>query len=123
MTVRGAGVGALAFGRPPIEPGQIGLGPRFIQENQLGRVPARLLLPPAPTRAGDVGPVLLAGVECLFLYVSPIFLRTTLIACKEHFSPVANRSSFRVRSFLRASKPRNWPRWAASMVGLRPEKR
>lgn len=93
MTVRGAGVDALAFECPSTEPGQVGLGPRFIQENQLGRVPARLLFAPAPTCPNDVGPVLLAGAERLFLYVSPIFAKTTLIACKEHSSPVAVRSS------------------------------
>jgi hypothetical protein len=84
---------AIALGRAPAKPGQVGLGSRFIQEYQLGRVPTRLLFAPAPACPDDVGTVLLAGAECLFLYVSPIFAKTTLIACKEHFSPVAARSS------------------------------
>ena len=97
---------AFPLGRTAAETGEIGLGARFIQKDQLGRIKARLLFAPAPTRPGDVGTVLLAGAECLFLYVSPIFPNTTLIACKEHLSPVACRSSFKVRSFFFASKTR-----------------
>ncbi len=93
MALRGAGVDALAFECPSAEPGQVGLGPRFIQENQLGRVPTRLLFAPALTCPDNVWTVLLAGAERLFLYVSPIFAKTTLIACKEQWSPVAARSS------------------------------
>ena len=93
MAVRGAGVDALALGRTPAEPRQVGFGSRFVQEDQLGRVPARLLFAPAPACPDDVGTGLLAGAECLFLYVSPIFAKTTLIACNEHLSPVAARSS------------------------------
>ena len=97
---------AFAFGRPPAEAGQVGLGPRFIQKDQLGRVKARLPLAPAAPRPGDVRTVLLAGTEGLFLYVSPIFPNTTLMACKEHPSPIAARSSFNVRSLFLASKAR-----------------
>ena len=98
---------AFAFERPPAEASQVGLGPRFIQKDQLGRVPTGLPFPPEPTRPRHVGAVLLAGMKCLFLYVRPIFPKTTLIACKEHFSSVAARNSFRVRSFFRASKARS----------------
>ncbi len=121
MAVRGAGVNALTPGRSSAEPSQVGLGSRLVQKNQLGRVPARLLFAPAPACPEDVGTVLLTGAERLFLYVSPIFAKTTLIACKEQLSPVAARSSRSVKSFFLLSKLRNWLRWLATMVGLRPE--
>ena len=63
---------SLALERTPAEAGQVGLGARFIQKDQLSRVKARLPLAPETTRPRDVGTVLLAGAECLFLYVSPI---------------------------------------------------
>jgi len=121
--MRGAAVSALALERAPTKAGEVGFGPRFVQKNQLGRVETRLLLAPKPPRPGDVGAVLLAGAECLFLYVRPIFPKTTLIACKEHFSPAATRISLRVRSFFLASKARSCLRWVATIMGLRPEKR
>jgi hypothetical protein len=77
MTGRGAGVDALALGRTTVETGQVGFSARFIQKDQLGRVQARLMLAPKPARPRDVWPVLLAGTESLFLYVSPIFPNTT----------------------------------------------
>ena len=88
MAVRHAGVDPLPFGSTSPQAGQIGLGPRFIQEDQLGRVERRLV--PAPESAGpeNIRPLLFAGVECLFLYVSPILANTTLIACREQSSPV-----------------------------------
>ena len=121
--MRCAGVDALAFKRTAIEASEVGFGTRFVQKDQLGRVKASLPLAPEPARPGNIGPVLLAGAECLFLYVRPIFPNTTLIACKEHFSPAAPRSSFRVRSFFLASRARSWLRWVATIIGLRPEKR
>jgi hypothetical protein len=66
----------LASLRPPTQPGQIGLGTGFIQKNQPGRVERRLLAAPVPARPENVGPVLFAGPERLFLYVSPIFSST-----------------------------------------------
>ncbi len=80
MAVWGAGMDSFALGRTTAEASEIGFGPRFIQENQLGRVQAGLPLPPETTGPRNVGAVLLAGAECLFLYVSPIFPRTTWIA-------------------------------------------
>lgn len=55
---------------PPAQTGHVGLGPAFVDEDESRRVePA---LEPAPLLAGlqDVGAVLLAGTERLFLYVS-----------------------------------------------------
>ena len=101
-----AGMDSLALERPSAQAGLVGLGPRFIQKDQLGRVEARLPLAPAAARPGDVGAILLADTECLFLYVNPSFPNTTLMACKEHLSPVACRNSFKVRSFFLASNER-----------------
>ena len=67
----------LALERASAQPGEIGLGSRFVQKDQFGRVEARLPLAPEPAGPADVGAVLLAGAERLFLYVSPIFPRTT----------------------------------------------
>ena len=97
---------SLPLERPTTETGQVGLRARFIQKDQLGRVEARLALPPAATCPRDVRAVLFTGTECLFLYVNPSFPKTTLMACKEHFRPVAFRNSFRVRSFFLASNER-----------------
>lgn len=47
--------------------GQIGLGTRFIQKDQLCRVEARLLAVPGTVGFGDVRTVLLTGAESLFL--------------------------------------------------------
>lgn len=98
----------LALEGTSAQTGQVGLGARFIQKDQPGRIEARLPLAPEPARPRDVWTVLFAGAECLFLYVSPIFPNTTLIACKEHFSPVAARNSLKVRSLFLASKARIW---------------
>jgi len=77
MTMRGLGMDSLALGCATAQASEVGFGPRFIQKNQLGRIEARLPPAPEPTGPGDVGAVLLAGAECLFLYVKPIFPRTT----------------------------------------------
>jgi hypothetical protein len=120
MTLRGLGRDSLALGRTTAQTSEVGFGPRFIQKNQLGRIEARL--PPAPETAGsgDVGAVLLAGAECLFLYVNPILPKTTWIAWKEHCKPKASRSPIKGRSFFLANNERIWLRWAARIIGLRP---
>jgi len=73
MTVGSAGMDPRSFGSPAAEPGQVGLGTRLVQKDQPGRVKTGLLAPPEVARPGDVGTILLAGAECLFLYVSPNF--------------------------------------------------
>ena len=70
------GVDTLAFGGTATLTGQIGLGPRFIQKDQFGRVEAGLLPAPSPPRPRNVRTVLFAGPERLFLYVSPILAKT-----------------------------------------------
>ena len=102
--------------------GQVGFRTRFIQKDQLGRVKARLPLAPEAARPRDVGTVLFAGAECLFLYVRPIFPNATLMACKEHCRPVASRNSLKVRSFFLASNDCIRLRWLATIIGLRPAK-
>ena len=62
-----------SFGSPAAQAGQVGLGTRFVQKDQTGRVKTCLPAPPEPARPGDVWTVLRTGAECLFLYVSPNF--------------------------------------------------
>jgi hypothetical protein len=76
MALRTCGVNPLTPQRAPVPAGHIGFGPRFIQENQLGGVQATLPTPPGPARPRNIRAVLLAGAECLFLYVSPMFSKT-----------------------------------------------
>jgi len=76
VPVRSAAMDALAASSPPAQPGHIGLGAGLIQKDQPRRVERPLPSPPAPPRPDNVGPVLFAGAERLFLYVSPIFSST-----------------------------------------------
>jgi len=75
MTVRGAGMNALAPAGASAQPGQVGFRPRFVEEDQPGWVEAGLLPPPRAPGARNVGPGLFTGVERLFLYVSSSFAR------------------------------------------------
>ena len=56
--------------RPPPQAGHVGLGTAFVDEDETRRIQSAL--EPAPLLAGlqDIGAVLLAGAERLFLYVS-----------------------------------------------------
>jgi len=60
----------------PPQPCHVGLGRRLVQEHQPGGIYAALPAPPERTRFGDIGAILLAGMESLFLYVSPMSSRT-----------------------------------------------
>jgi hypothetical protein len=64
--VRHLGNQTAAAGTAPVPPGHVGLGPGLVDEDQASRVkPALMLLPPgAPS--GDVGAILLAGVQAFF---------------------------------------------------------
>ena len=73
MAVGATGMDALSARGTPAQPGQVGLGARFVQKDQPGRIEAELAPPPSPARPRDVRTVSLAGSQRLFLYVSPIF--------------------------------------------------
>jgi len=73
MTMGAGGMHPLTSLAATPQPGQVGLGPRFVEEDEPPGIEARLAPPPRPPRPGDVRAVLLAGAKCLFLYVSPIF--------------------------------------------------
>lgn len=67
---------ALPTPRPATQSRHVRFRPRFIKEDELGRIKAGLLPPPRPPGFADVGAVLFAGAECLFLYVSPSLAST-----------------------------------------------
>jgi len=69
--VRTAHHEALAARGPPAQAGHVRLGRRFIDEDEPGGRDLALPGLPLPPRFGDIGSVLLGGVERLFLYVSP----------------------------------------------------
>src|SRR5579862_1642176 len=71
-----AGVNPLPTGGASAQPTQVGLGSRFIQEDQFGRVEPRLLASPRAARSRNIWAVLFAGAERLFLYVSPSLAKT-----------------------------------------------
>ena len=71
MTMRGLVVDPLAARRPAPQTRHVGLGARFIQEYQPIHVPVGTLRRPRRAGRRNVGAVLFAGAECLFLYVSP----------------------------------------------------
>jgi hypothetical protein len=60
-------VDALAALGPPPQTRQVGLGPGFIEKDQSCRVEARLPPPPAPAGSCEIGAILFAGAERLFL--------------------------------------------------------
>jgi len=62
--------------RAAAQPRQVRFRPGFVEEDQPGRIAAGLLAAPRPAGPRDVGAGLLAGVQCLFLYVSSSFCRT-----------------------------------------------
>jgi hypothetical protein len=86
------------FGRPAAQPRHVRLGRRLVEEDQPGRIDPALAASPAPARFGNIGPVLLGRMECLFLYVSPILARTQWIAATVYASPSRCLISSSVRS-------------------------
>ena len=85
--------------------GQVGLRTRLVNEDESGGIPSELSPTPRSARPRDVRAVLFGGAESFF-YVSPIFPRTTWMACSEQSSSSAWRSSLRVRSGFRPSRAR-----------------
>jgi hypothetical protein len=56
LAARGAAMGA----------GHVGLGPCLVDEDQAGGIDAALMATPARAAVGDVGPMLLGGVQAFF---------------------------------------------------------
>jgi hypothetical protein len=71
-----AGVDTLAALGTATATGHIGFRARFVEEDQPRRIKTGLLTPPGTPRPPDVGAVLFASPERLFLYVSPSRIRT-----------------------------------------------
>jgi hypothetical protein len=64
--VRHLGNQAGAASAASVAAGHIGLGPGLIDEDQAPRIKPALILLPSSAAAGDVGPVLLAGMQAFF---------------------------------------------------------
>ena len=73
VAIRALGMEALASRGAAPQPGHVRFGPRLVEEDEFRRVEALLPPPPEAALAGDVGTVLFASPERLFLKVSPIF--------------------------------------------------
>ena len=79
--VRHLGDQADAASAAPVAAGHVGLGPGLVDEHQASGVkPALMRFPPDPA-AGNVGAILLAGVQRFFLNVIPSCLK------KRHTAP------------------------------------
>ena len=66
---------ATALGATTAQAGHVRFGRRFVEEDQARGIEARLQAFPEAPLFGDIGAVLLAGVERLFLYASPMRMR------------------------------------------------
>jgi hypothetical protein len=55
-----------ASGAAAMGPRHVGLGPGLVDEDQAGRIKPSLILLPLRAPPGDVGPILLAGVQAFF---------------------------------------------------------
>lgn len=64
--MRHAGHQALPTQGTAMGTGHVGLGPGLVDEDQAGRVDAALMAAPAFALGGDVGPMLLGGVQAFF---------------------------------------------------------
>lgn len=69
MTARSGGMYPAAALRPPSQAGHVGLGSAFVDKDETRRVQSALEPAPLLTGLQDLGAVLLAGTERLFLYV------------------------------------------------------
>src|SRR5262245_61473075 len=107
VTVRQRPCGTLAGAArtAPVAAGHVGLGPSFVEEHQAPRVkPALMHLPPRPP-SGDVGAILLAGVQAFF-----------------KTDPLAGEKAPH-RAVAAAAHPSAWPphcRWCASAATISP---
>lgn len=66
VAVRNAGHQALAKGGAAMGSGHVGLGPGLVHEDEARGGKAALVAVPALTLGGDVGPMLLGGVQAFF---------------------------------------------------------
>ena len=71
MAMRQAGHQPFAPSAAPMQPRQLGVEPRFIQEDQPRGIQRRLALAPGRPCGFYCGPALLVRVASLFLYVKP----------------------------------------------------
>jgi hypothetical protein len=55
-----------AAGTAPVPAGHVGFGPSLVDEDQAARVKPALMLLPSGAPPGDVGAILLAGVQAFF---------------------------------------------------------
>ncbi len=81
---------------PAVAPGQAGVDPGLIDEDEASRVdPGQLGTPPRP-RLGDILPVLLGRPECLFLRTKPRLFSARQTAARLRRTPVraASRSAY-----------------------------
>src|ERR1700744_2595081 len=98
MSVWHLGHKAFPSERATTQTGHVGLGPGFINEYQPIWIHAQLFY--APERAGfcDIRPILLAGVDRLFLYVSFNWCSALQMAHGVTVIPNRSRSSTKVAS-------------------------
>jgi hypothetical protein len=64
--MRGLGDQPFATSRTAVGARRIDLGPGFVDEDQPGRIKPSLVLSPLRPPPGDVGTILLAGVQAFF---------------------------------------------------------
>jgi hypothetical protein len=62
----GLGDQPLAASRAAVSARHVGFGPGFVNEDQPGRIKPSLILLPLRPPPGDVGTILLAGVQAFF---------------------------------------------------------
>jgi hypothetical protein len=79
VAVRDLGDEPASARRPAVEPGHVGLGSGFVDEDETRRIDALLMASPARTVALDVRQILLAGNQRLFLSVTPMRRKKRLI--------------------------------------------
>src|SRR5215211_3334372 len=122
-SLRHLGNEAGAASAPSMPPGHVGLGPGLVDEDQVfGVEPALIFLPPlAP--AGDIGAVLFAGVQALFLNVMPSYTKNAQSAPWLTLSPSAASSAWiarNLRSGFSAIRASSQSRLLARRCGRHP---
>ena len=70
-SLRHLGDQTLASGATAVRTGHVGLDPRLVDEDQSCRRDLALMGLPLPAPPGDIGTILLAGAQALFLKLSP----------------------------------------------------